>query len=66
MTKTDDAAPAAEPYTMSVPAAGRLFYDLGRNGSYAAAARGDLITIKVGKLLKVPVAAQKRKLEGAS
>jgi hypothetical protein len=65
MSKTDAAA-VAEPYTLDVPAAGKLFFGLSRNGSYDAAKRGDLITIRVGKLLKVPVAAQKRKLEQAS
>ena len=34
--------------TMSVPAAGRLYFGLGRNGSYAAAKRGEIPVIKVG------------------
>ena len=51
------------PKTMSVPEAGRLFYDLGKNGSYAAAQRGEIVTIRVGRLLRVPVAAMERKLE---
>jgi hypothetical protein len=49
-----------------VPAAGKLFFGLSRNGAYEAAKRGDLITVRVGRLLRVPVAAQKRKLEGAT
>ena len=54
-----------KPWTMSVPAAGKLFYGLGRDGSYAAAARGDLIVIQVGRFKRVPVKAQERKIERA-
>ena len=43
------------PKTLSVPAAGKRYYDLGRHGSYAAAARGDIPTIRVGRLLRVPI-----------
>ena len=53
------------PLTLSVPAAGKKYYDLSRNASYAAAARGDIPTIRVGKLLRVPVVRMERKLEGA-
>ena len=48
---------------MSVPEAGKKYYDLGRDGSYAAAKRGDIPTIQVGRLLRVPVAAMERRLE---
>jgi hypothetical protein len=48
--------------TISVPEAGAHYYDLSRNGSYAAAKRGEIPTIKVGRLLRVPVAAMERKL----
>ena len=54
---------AEKPWTMSVPAAGKKYYGLSRNGSYDAAARGDLLTVRVGRLLKVQVAAQERKLK---
>jgi hypothetical protein len=40
---------------MSVPEAGRIYYGLSRNGSYDAAARGEIPTVRVGRLLKVPV-----------
>ncbi len=53
------------PLTMSVPQAGKKFFNFGRNGSYEAARRGDLIVIPVGRLLRVPVQAQMRKLEQA-
>ena len=51
--------------TMSVPEAGRIYYDLGRNGSYEAARRGEIPTIPVGKLLRVPVILMDRKMESA-
>lgn len=53
------------PLTLSVPDAGWRFYGLRRNGSYQAAKRGDLVTVRVGRLLRVPVAAQQRKLDRA-
>ncbi len=49
--------------TMSVPVAGKRYYGIGRNASYEAAARGEIPTIKVGKLLRVPVTAMERKME---
>src|SRR6476661_4924846 len=38
--------------TMSVPAAGKLYFGLGRNGSYEAAKRGEIPVIKVGARLR--------------
>jgi hypothetical protein len=55
----------ASDKTMSVPEAGKKYYDLGRDGSYRAAKRGDIPTIQVGRLLRVPVAAMERRLENA-
>ena len=52
-----------EPKTLSVPDAGRKYFNLSRGSSYEAAKRGDIPTIKIGKLLRVPVAAMERKLE---
>jgi hypothetical protein len=40
---------------LSVPEAGREYFDLGRNASYAAAARGDIPTIRIGSRLRVPI-----------
>jgi hypothetical protein len=51
--------------TMSVPTAGKLYFGLGRNGSYAAARRGELVVIRVGARLRVPVIAMERKLAEA-
>ena len=61
--KSPEIALASEPKTISVPAAGRIYFDLSRNGSYEAAKRGEIPTIRVGRLLRVPVAAMERKLE---
>ena len=52
-----------EPKTLTVPEAGRVYFDLGRNASYEAARRGDIPTIKIGRLLRVPVAALERMLQ---
>jgi hypothetical protein len=52
------------PKTMSVPAAGKHYLGLGRNASYEAAHRGDIPTIKVNKLLRVPVIQMEKRLAG--
>ena len=51
--------------TISVPEAGRLYYGIGRDASYEAAKRGDIIVMRIGRLLRVPVSAMERKLERA-
>lgn len=53
------------PLTISVPAAGAKYLGLSRNSSYAAASRGEIPTIRVGRLLRVPVRAMERKLDEA-
>ena len=55
-----------EVKTLSVPDAGRIYFGLSKNSSYAAAQRGDIPTIRIGKLLRVPVAAMERKLQEVS
>jgi Helix-turn-helix domain len=52
--------------TMTVPDAGRIYYGLSRNGSYEAAKRGDIPTIKIGRLKRVPVRALEEMLNAAS
>jgi excisionase family DNA binding protein len=54
------------PATISVPEAGAQYFGLSRNGSYDAARRGELPTIRVGRLLRVPVRALERMLDRAS
>jgi hypothetical protein len=58
MTKNTD-------LTISVPEAGARYFGLSRNASYDAAARGEIPTIKVGRLKRVPVRAMERKLDQA-
>jgi hypothetical protein len=48
---------------MSVPEAGRRYFDLGKNASYDAARRGQIPTIRIGRLLRVPIVALERQLE---
>jgi excisionase family DNA binding protein len=60
-----EAAPAplvGECLVYSVPEAGRLL-GLSRNGSYEAAKRGDIPTIRIGRLLLVPKAPFHRLIE---
>jgi hypothetical protein len=54
-----------ERKTISVPQAGREFFGLSRNASYKAAQRGEIPTMRIGRLLRVPVVALERKLEEA-
>jgi excisionase family DNA binding protein len=49
--------------TISVPEAGERL-GISRNGAYAAAKRGEIPTIRIGKLLRVPEALLNRKLGG--
>jgi hypothetical protein len=55
----------SEPKTISVPEAGRRYFNLARNASYEAARRGDLPVIRIGSTLRVPVIALERMLEKA-
>lgn len=54
-----------EAKTLSVPVAGRRYFDLGRNASYEAAKRGELPVIRIGSRLRVPVVALERMLAEA-
>jgi hypothetical protein len=53
------------PKTISVVEAGRKYFGLKRAGSYAAAARGELPTIRLGRRLRVSVVALERMLAEA-
>jgi hypothetical protein len=52
------------PRTLSVPEAGRRYFGIGKNASYRAAERGDIPTLKIGSLLRVPVIRLEKKLAG--
>ena len=52
------------PRTMSVPEAGKQL-GLGKNGAYAAAARGEIPVLRFGSRLRVPVVAFDRMLAQA-
>ncbi len=54
------------PYVMTIPAAGRKYFDVGRSASYEAARRGEIPTIRIGRKLLVPIAAVERLLEQAA
>ena len=53
------------PKTMSVIEAGKLYFDLCPRSSYEAVRRGEIPVIKIGRLLRVPVAAMEAMLERA-
>jgi len=55
---------AGSPATLSVPEAGRLL-GLSRNAAYDAAKRGEIPTLRFGKLIRVPRARLDKMLEGA-
>jgi hypothetical protein len=58
-------ANGAECKTLSVPEAGRRYYNLGRNGSYEAVKRGEIpVTYVLGKM-RVPIILMDRRLEEA-
>jgi excisionase family DNA binding protein len=57
-------ADSTERLTLSIAEAAKAL-GVGKNQAYEAAKRGELPVVKIGKRLLVPVAALKRKLEGA-
>ena len=56
-------AHSGEPKTLSVPEAGKVYFNLGRNGSYAAARRGEITVVRVGHRLRAPVVTLEHMLE---
>jgi hypothetical protein len=54
------------PKTLSIPEAGHIYFGLSKNGSYDAAARGEIPFFQVGRLKRVSVAKMEAMmLEGA-
>jgi excisionase family DNA binding protein len=54
------------PKTITVPEAGAEYFGLSRGASYEAAKRGEIPTIRIGKLLRVPVRALEDMLNAAA
>lgn len=54
------------PKTITVPEAGKEYFGLSRNASYAAAERGEIPTIKIGRLKRVPVRAMEEMMNAPS
>jgi Helix-turn-helix domain len=54
------------PLTISVPEAGKRYFGMSRGASYSAAERGEIPTVRIGRLLRVPVRALERMLDRAS
>ena len=54
-----------ETKTLSVPVAGKRYFDLGRNASYQAARRGQLPVIRIGGRLRVPIILLEKMMENA-
>ena len=52
--------------TITVPEAGKRYFNISRGAAYAAAERGEIPAIRVGRLLRVPVQAMERLLERGS
>lgn len=54
------------PRTLSIPQAGKKYFGIGKNASYRAADRGEIPTMRIGRLRRVPVVQMEKKLEGAT
>jgi len=54
------------PATISVPEAGKRYFGMSKNASYDAAARGEIPTVRIGRLLRVPVRAMEAILDRIS
>jgi hypothetical protein len=50
--------------TLSVPEAGKVYFGMARGASYQAAARGEIPTIRIGRMLRVPIIQLERMLSG--
>jgi excisionase family DNA binding protein len=55
-----------KPLTLSVPEAGQQYFGLSRNSAYAAASKGEIPTVRIGRLLRVPVRALEQMLDKAT
>jgi len=55
-----------ECLTWDIPTAGRILFGLSKNSSYAAAARGDIPVVRVGRLKRVPKELARQRLKQAA
>ncbi len=53
------------PHVLSVPEAGRRYFNFGRAASYEAARRGEIPIIRIGRKLFVPIQAIEKMLSEA-
>jgi excisionase family DNA binding protein len=53
-------------HTLSVPEAGRRYFGVARKTAYELAADGTIPTLRVGRLLRVPVRGLERMLDEAA
>jgi excisionase family DNA binding protein len=60
-----DSEHAARRATITVEAAAKIL-GIGRNQAYAAAARGEIPVIRIGKRLLAPIAALERLVNGGA
>lgn len=63
MAQTKFERPELETETVDVPEAARIL-GIGRQAAYAGVKSGDIPSIKVGRLFKVPLPALRRMLNG--
>jgi hypothetical protein len=54
---------APQAMTLTIPEAGRIYFGLCRNASYIAAHRGELPTVKIGRLYRLPIRALEAQLD---
>ena len=52
--------------TLSIPEAGRRYFGICPNASYDAAKRGEIPTIRIGRLRRVPIVQMDRLMEQGS
>ncbi len=53
-----------QPKTLSIEEAGRRYFGISRTAAYKAARNGDIPTIRIGKLWRVPVVRLEKMMEG--
>ena len=53
-----------QPKTISVAEAGKRYFGISRSAAYQAARNGEIPTIRIGKLWRVPVVRLEKMLEG--